>query len=87
MLIVLIAMVLNCRMPKAPGRLPPETLKVIQGSGMTFTVIRLDEPDQSWRMEEFDEPLLGEVALVRCSCKSAEGAKHMRFGRAWADSS
>jgi hypothetical protein len=72
---------------KAPGRLPPETLKVIQHSCMTFTVIRLDEPGQSGHMEDFDEPMLGEVELVRRSCKCAEATELLRLWRVWADSS
>jgi len=54
---------------------------------MTFTVIHLDEPDQSGHMEDLDEPILSEVALVRCSCKSAEATELLRLWRVWTDSS
>jgi hypothetical protein len=57
-----------------------DALEATQDGCVALPVIDLDDICQCDRVEDFDEPTVGETALVCCSREGAKSAKHLRVG-------
>jgi hypothetical protein len=63
-----------------------ETFETSQDRGVTLSVIGMDDLRERGRVEDFDQPAVGETALMDGPREGAKSAKLLRFGRLGTDS-